>query len=215
MVGKQGDCFANSVQASAAVQAQSVAIGANGVAVASASASNAAMTSCMSIGSDINTWRMFHNPDQMQFSGGEFHMDAASVVEVTTTDPVFAQVSRAYAMASSWSGSASAASGGFNTGSFGGYAWSMSGGKNLMLGTTSISNTNNAVNTPVISQPVVEEPVVTNSAIANASAGASAGASASAMAHASGTAAQAQASTTNPWFNFFRGNGNNGGFIFG
>merc|ERR1719337_282768 len=114
-------------------------------------------------------------------------------------------------MASSWSGSASTVSGGFNTGSFGGYAWSMSGGKNLMLGTTSISNTNSAVNTPVISQPLVEEPIVTNSAMPNASAGASATASA----NASGATAKAQASTNNPWFNFFGGNGNNGGFIFG
>merc|ERR1712050_125439 len=157
-VGKQGDCFASSATASAAVQAQSIAVGANGQAIASASASSqAAMTSCMAIGSDVNTWRMFHNPDPMQFSGGEFHMDASSVIDVTTSDIVFAQVSRAYALASSWSGSASgAATGGFNSGSFGGYAWSMTGGKNLLVGTTQ------PVQTPVISQPVVSGPITTD-----------------------------------------------------
>merc|ERR1719436_725737 len=129
-------------------------------------------------------------------------MDSSSVVEVTTTDPVFAQVSRAYAMASSWSGSASTVSGGFNTGSFGGYAWSMSGGKNLMLGTSSVSN--NVPNTPVISQPVVEEPVITNNVIS--------GASASASANQSSAIANAEVNTSNnPWSNWF---GNNN-FIFG
>merc|ERR1712021_143217 len=175
---------------------------------AAASASAVAMTSCQSIGSDVNTWRMFHNPDPMQFSGGEFHMDSSSVVEVTVSDPVFAQISRAYAMASSWSGSSSSStmSGGFNTGSFGGNAWSMSGGKQLVLGTTSRT----VIDTPVIS--IVDEPVMTHSAISNASAGAMA--SASASAGASSATANAQASSnTNPWYNFFGNNGNN--FMFG
>ena len=176
MVGKQGDCFASSAQAQAAVQAQSVAIGANGQAIASASSStNAAMTSCMAIGSDVNTWRLFHNPDPMQFSGGEFHMDASSVIDVTTSDIVFAQVSRAYALASSWSGAASAsasASVGYNSGSFGGYAWSMSGGKNLLISqpVQQPVQPQQPVVTQVTNNPVLNQPVSNASASASASA---------------------------------------------
>merc|ERR1739838_1203983 len=127
-----------------------------------------------------------------------FHMDSASVIEVTTSDPVFAQVSRAYAMASSWSGAAAGAvTGGFNSGSFGGYAWSMTGGKNLLVGTTQ------QVQTPVISQPVVVAgPITTNPVVggpvANASASASAGASASAHAVVQNTTPK-----PNPWSNIF------------
>lgn len=172
------------------------------------------MTSCMSIGSDVNTWRLFHNPDPMQFSGGEFHMDSASVVEVTTSDPVFAQVSRAYALASSWSGAAAGATtGGFNSGSFGGYAWSMTGGKNLLVGTTQ------PVQTPVISQPIVAGPITNNPVVGNpvASANASASASASASAGASASANAVVENTTpkpNPWSNIF-GTGNNWSGFFG
>merc|ERR1739838_844319 len=147
---------------------------------------------------------------------GEFHMDSASVIEVTTSDPVFAQVSRAYAMASSWSGAAAAGAvtGGFNSGSFGGYAWSMTGGKNLLVGTTQ------QVQTPVISQPVVVAgPITTNPVVggpvANASASSSASASASASAGASASAHAVVQNTTpkpNPWSNIF-GTNNWSGFF--
>merc|ERR1712187_340091 len=116
-----------------------------------------------------NTWRLFHNPDPMQFSGGKFHMDASSVIDVTTSDIVFAQVSRAYALASSWSGTASAsasASVGYNSGSFGGYAWSMSGGKNLLISqpVQQPVQPQQPVVTQVTNNPVLNQPVSNASA---------------------------------------------------
>merc|ERR1711933_268069 len=105
-----------------------------------------------------------------------------------------------------WSGAAAGATtGGFNSGSFGGYAWSMTGGKNLLVGTTQ------PVQTPVISQPIVAGPITNNPVIGNPVASANASASARASANA---VVENTTPKPNPWSNIF-GTGNNWSGFFG
>merc|ERR1712227_360201 len=60
------------------------------------------LASCVNIGTDINAWRRFHNPDKKALTSVyEFRVTGETNVDMS--DPIFAAVSRAYMSAStSW-----------------------------------------------------------------------------------------------------------------
>jgi len=100
VTGIQGDCYTSQQDNYAQATAQADATAVGGMAVATATAgSSRAIASCDNIGTDINVWRSFHNPDKMQFSGTEFRVTGE--LKVDMSDPTFAAVSRAYMSASS------------------------------------------------------------------------------------------------------------------
>ena len=106
VTGLQGDCYNseadNVAQASAQATAQSSGNMAIATATATAGRTMPPLASCINIGTDINVWRLFHNPDKMTLASGlEFRV--INEVNVDMSDPIFAAVSRAYMSAStSW-----------------------------------------------------------------------------------------------------------------
>jgi len=105
VTGLQGDCFTSQSANMAQATAQATAA-ASGMAVATATAAmgqfDQALPSCVNIGTDINAWRVFHNPDRKTLTSvREFHVTGETNVDMS--DPTFAAVSRAYMSAStSW-----------------------------------------------------------------------------------------------------------------
>jgi len=207
----QGNCFANNQIDSVAAQGQSVIAGNSAFASATASAGVApAIANCMTIGTDFNAWRYFHNPDKRQFSGSEFHMDASTVIDVTTADPVFARVSRAYAAAVKWTGIAASAQASAQTSAQASAEASASyGGSNWVQTTQTMAPAiSGLIGTPVSSMAASSASAQSlggsagSSANASATSGASSGATGSAtsgasssgMNHSSGAEAAASAS---------------------
>jgi hypothetical protein len=97
VTGIQGDCYTSVADnnAQAIAQADATAFGSNAVATATATVgSSRAIASCDNIGTDRTVYGAFHNPDKMQFSGGEFRV--MNEINVDMSDPTFAAVSRAY-----------------------------------------------------------------------------------------------------------------------
>ena len=106
VTGLQGDCYNSEADNIAQAAAQATAQSAGNMAIATATATAGRtmppLASCINIGTDINVWRLFHNPDKMTLSSGmEFRVTGE--VNVDMSDPIFAAVSRAYMSAStSW-----------------------------------------------------------------------------------------------------------------
>jgi len=107
VTGLQGDCYSAQSANIAQANAQATA-SASGMAVATATAAmgmgtfDTALPSCVNIGTDINAWRLFHNPDTKTLTTiREFRVTGETKVDMS--DPTFAAVSRAYMSAStSW-----------------------------------------------------------------------------------------------------------------
>ena len=106
VTGLQGDCWPAQSANIAQANAQATAA-ASGMAVATATASmgyfgmgtsDKALPSCVNIGTDLNAWRLFHNPDKLVTTTREFHVSGETKVDMS--DPTFAAISRAYMSAS-------------------------------------------------------------------------------------------------------------------
>ena len=106
VTGLQGDCYTseslNIAQATAQATAQSSGNMAVATATANAGGQMLPLASCVNIGTDMNAWRRFHNPDKKSLeSTYEFRVTGETKVDMS--DPTFAAVSRAYMSAStSW-----------------------------------------------------------------------------------------------------------------
>jgi len=106
VTGLQGDCYTsdsdNIAQATAQATAQSSGNMAVATATATAGGNMRPLASCVNIGTDMNAWRRFHNPDKKSLSSTyEFRVTGETKVDMS--DPTFAAVSRAYMSAStSW-----------------------------------------------------------------------------------------------------------------
>jgi hypothetical protein len=106
VTGLQGDCYNSETQNLAQASAQATAQSSGNMAVATATATAGGvmrpLASCVNIGTDINAWRRFHNPDTRTLTTtSEFRV--IGEMNVDMSDPTFAAVSRAYMSAStSW-----------------------------------------------------------------------------------------------------------------
>merc|ERR1712223_1155231 len=101
VTGLQGDCYPSEADniAQATAQASAQTTGAIATATATAGAIMPRLTSCVNIGTDINVWRQFHNPDKTTLrTTVDFSVNG--VINVDMSDPTFAAVSRAYMSAS-------------------------------------------------------------------------------------------------------------------
>merc|ERR1712193_388116 len=108
VTGLQGDCWSSQSANIAQATAQATAA-TSGMAVATATAAmgmgtyDEALPSCVNIGTDINAWRRFHNPDTKTLRTANEHFRVTGETNVDMSDPTFAAVSRAYMSAStSW-----------------------------------------------------------------------------------------------------------------
>merc|ERR1712003_483720 len=108
VTGLQGDCWSSQSANIAQATAQATAA-TSGMAVATATAAmgmgtyDEALPSCVNIGTDINAWRRFHNPDTKTLRTANEHFRVTGETNVDMSDPIFAAVSRAYMSAStSW-----------------------------------------------------------------------------------------------------------------
>lgn len=214
VTGLQGDCYSAQSANIAQANAQATA-SASGMAVATATAAmgmgtfDTALPSCVNIGTDINAWRLFHNPDTKTLTTiREFRVTGETKVDMS--DPTFAAVSRAYMSAStSWRfygqttqlnfpyGSGYSNTGvAVNTGStsgagavVGGTSGIYSGGATSTTRATASAGTavNTGMNYGASSNASSVGQAVGSSATASASSSATSGASSSASANASST----------------------------
>merc|ERR1712046_413831 len=189
VTGLQGDCYPseadNIAQATAQVSAQSA--GAIATATATAGAIMPRLTSCVNIGTDINVWRQFHNPDKTILESTiDFRVNG--VINVDMSDPTFAAVSRAYM-------SSSAARFNTNTVITGGTSWGYYGQLNFPMGGGYTTNGASAGATGYANGSATVGSAVGSSASATASASSSATAGATGYANGSATVGSAVGSS--------------------
>merc|ERR1712003_262065 len=211
VTGLQGDCWSSQSANIAQATAQATAA-TSGMAVATATAAmgmgtyDEALPSCVNIGTDINAWRRFHNPDTKTLRTANEHFRVTGETNVDMSDPTFAAVSRAYMSAStSWrfyqsttqlnfpygySNTGVAVNTGATSGAgavVGATSGAYVGGSTATAGATAGTAVNTGMNYGASSNASSVGQAVGSSASASASSSATSGASSSASASASST----------------------------